>query len=80
MKKRPPFQIGSTLKHIPTGTIIVLEKYDTQLVKSLGLSIGGGTTKSTPNYNFLYGKVSDSNTSFKGLSSEFELLKTNKAM
>ena len=75
MKKHPPFEIGSALKHIPTGTIIILEKYDTQLVKSLGLSIGGGSTKRVPNYNYLYGKAIDSKTTFEGLTREFKLAK-----
>ncbi|CAM1366264.1 hypothetical protein [Tenacibaculum xiamenense] len=74
MKKHPPFSIGSTLKHIPTGTLIILERYDVQLIQGYGLSAGGGTVQSVPNYNFLYGKVSNSNTSFKGLSREFELV------
>ncbi|WP_158091370.1 hypothetical protein [Tenacibaculum holothuriorum] len=53
MKKRPPFEIGSVLKHLPTGTIIILEKYGRQLAQCYGLFIRRGTTKSDPNYNFL---------------------------
>lgn len=75
MKKNCPFKIGSTLKHIPTGTNIILEKYDTQLVKSLGLTIGGGSTKRVSNYNYLYGKAIDSKTTFEGLTREFKLTK-----
>ena len=74
MKKYCPFEIGSTLKHIPTGITIILERYDTQLVKSLGLSLGGSSTKRVPNYNYLYGKVIDSKTTFEGLTREFELV------
>lgn len=74
MKKQPPFPIGSKLKHISIGTIIILESYDTQLVQVLGLSIGGGSTKRVPNYNFLYGKAIETNKMFKGLSKEFEVL------
>ncbi len=31
--------------------------------------------KSKPNYNFLYGRVKDTNERFKGLTKEFELVK-----
>lgn len=75
MKKQPPFKIGSILKHVPTNTIIKLERYDTQLTQSLFISIGGGTAKRVPNFNFLYGKTLSTNQSFKGLSKEFELNK-----
>ena len=72
--KKPAFEIGSTLKHIPTGTIILLDRYATQITQGLYKSISGGTTKVIPNYNFLYGKVLSTNKSFKGLTREFELI------
>ena len=72
--KQPAFEIGSTLKHISTGTIIKLDRYDTQLTQGYRMSIGGGTTIRIPNYNFLYGTVIGTNQSFKGLTKEFELV------
>ncbi len=73
--RKVPFEIGSELIHTPTNTIVVLERYATQLVRGYYLSVGGGTAMSKPNYNFLYGRVKDTNGQFKGLTKEFELVK-----
>lgn len=72
MKKQPPYKIGSYLKH-NSGIIIKLERYDTQLVQALFLSIGGGSSKTVPNYNYLYGIDVKTNKPFKGLTREFKL-------
>ena len=66
---KEPFKIGSTLKHISTGKLIILEKYDTQFVQMKSLI--GKNRKA--NYNYLYGKEVDTNKSISGLSREFEL-------
>lgn len=71
--KTAPFKIGSKLLHTPTNTIIVLERYGTQLVLGYSISITGGTTKSKPNYNYLYGTIIDTKKTFEGLTKEFEL-------
>ncbi len=69
------FEIGSELVHIPTNTIIILERYATELVPARYLSIGGSTIKYKTNYNFLYGRVKATNQYFEGLTEEFELVK-----
>ncbi len=73
MKKQPPYKIGSYLKH-NSGIIIRLERYDTQLVQALFLSIGGGSSKIMPNYNYLFGIDVKKNKPFKGLTKDFELI------
>lgn len=70
--KTAPFKIGSKLLHRPTNTIIVLKRYGTQLVLGYSMSIGGGTTKSKPNYNYLYGEIIDTEKTFEGLTKEFK--------
>ena len=71
MKKEPPYELGSYLKH-KSGVIIKLKKYDTQLVQALFLSIAGSNTKVVPNYNYLYGTDVKTNKPFEGLTREFE--------
>ena len=71
MKKEEPFKIGSYLKH-KSGIIIKLERYDKQLIKALFLSIGGASSKTVPNYNYLFGIDVKTNKPFKGLTKEFE--------
>lgn len=71
--KTAPFKIGSKLLHKPTSTVIILEEYGTQLVLGYSISIRGGTTKSKPNYNYLYGRIINTEKTFEGLTDEFEL-------
>lgn len=71
MKKEAPYAIGSFLKH-HSGVIIELQRYDTQLVTSLHLSVDGENIKRVANYNYLYGIEVDTKKPFKGLTKEFE--------
>lgn len=75
MKKEAPYIIGSFLKH-RSGVIIELQRYDTQLVPSLNLSLNAEYIKRVPNYNYLYGIEVDTNKPFKGLTKEFEPINT----
>jgi len=69
--KTAPYKIGSQLKHLKTGKIIELLRYDTQLTYSMHLSIDGSNTKTIPNYNYLYGIYIDTGDRIDGLTKEF---------
>ena len=77
MKTCPPFEIGSVLKHLPKTINIVIKKYDIQLAQGYILSKAGGTNTIAHNYKFLFEKGTNSYVSFKGLTKDFESLRTN---
>ena len=68
------FKIRSYLKH-HTGVIIKLERYHTKLVNSIFLSDEGNNSKVVSDYNYVIGTDVKTNKPFKGLTSDFKLIR-----
>lgn len=73
MKKKGKFEIGSKLKHIETGVIIELLRYDKTSSLGLGRSQREGISKAKTNFRYLYGKNILTGKKAEGLTRKFEL-------